>query len=88
MSTITGRITVHGSKPATAATVELHNPTGDVVDQVQVDDDGRFTYHVSPGNWSIRVWDAHGHRGFSEVKVGDGDEVRCDLDLEEPSGGH
>ena len=62
MPKLTGRITVHGDKPATTAVVEVHNSTGDVVDQVQVDADGRYTftdipageYHAnaSPGEYS------------------------------------
>ena len=55
MPTLSGRITLHGSKPARTATVELHNASGDVVDQVQTDDDGRFTFHLVAGVWSARV---------------------------------
>ena len=56
MPTVSGRITLHGSKPARTATVELHNASGDVVDQVQTDDDGRFAYHLVAGEWSVWVW--------------------------------
>ena len=86
---LVGRITVHGKeKPATTAVVELHNSVGDVVDQVQVDGDGRYTYHLAPGNWSLNVWDAHGHRGAGEVSLDDGEEKTFDIDLQEPEGGH
>ncbi len=88
MTKLLGAITVHASKPATTATVELHNKSGDVVDQVQVDDHGRFVYHLSPGSWSLRVWDRHGHRGAAEVSVVEGEEKMVKLDLEEPEGGH
>ena len=84
---LTGTVTVHG-EAARAATVELHNSSGDVVDQVVVDDDGRYTYHLSPGNWSLRLWDAHGHTGQSEVTLSDGEEKVLDLELSESSGGH
>ena len=87
MPKLTGRITVHGDKPATSAVVEVHNSQGDVVDQVQVDADGRFTYHLSEGSWSLNVWDAHGHRGTKEVTLTD-DDQNADLDLHEPEGGH
>lgn len=88
MTRLVGRITVHGDKPATSAVVELHNATGDVVDQVQVDDDGRYTYHLAPGSWTINVWDAHGHRGKATAQIEDGSDTTLDLDLEEPEGGH
>ncbi|MGH2730413.1 MAG: carboxypeptidase-like regulatory domain-containing protein [Actinomycetota bacterium] len=88
MTRLSGRVTVHGSKPAATATVELHNSAGDVVDQVQVDQDGRYTYHLSSGEWSVHVWDAHGHRGHGQITLSEGDEKTLDLDLEEPEGGH
>jgi hypothetical protein len=87
MPTLSGRITVHGSKAAATATVELHNSTGDVIDQVQTDHDGRFTYHLVAGRWSLRVWDEHGHRGDAEVDLTEEDH-ELNLDLEEPEGGH
>ena len=87
MSKLSGRITVHGDKAAKGATVELHNATGDVIDQIQVDDDGRYTYHLKAGSWRMNVWDAHGHRGTAEVELTDDDRT-VDLDLHEPEGGH
>jgi hypothetical protein len=87
-TTLTGAVTVHGSKPARTACVELHNGTGDVVDQVQVGEDGRYVFHLSPGEWTLRVWDEHGHRGRASVTITDEDEKVADLDLEEPEGGH
>lgn len=89
MTTLSGRITVHGGdKPATTATVELHNATGDVVDQVQVDDDGKYHYHLAEGHWAVQVWDAHGHRGAAEIDVTEGTDHTLDVDLQEPEGGH
>ena len=85
---LSGRVTVHGSKPATSAVVELHNATGDVIDQVQVDEDGRYNYHLAAGSWKLNVWDSHGHRGVAEVTLADGEDKQVDLDLEEPEGGH
>lgn len=88
MTKLTGRVTVHGDHPATSAVVEVHNSAGDVVDQVQVDSEGRYTYHLAAGDWSLNVWDAHGHRGKAEVSLADGEEKNFDIDLEEPEGGH
>lgn len=87
MPKVTGRVTVHGDAPATTAVVEVHNSQGDVVDQVQVDADGGYTYHLSNGIWTFNVWDAHGHRGRREVSLGD-DDQNIDVNLDEPEGGH
>jgi hypothetical protein len=85
---LSGTVTVHGDKLARNATVELHNAAGDVLDQVQVDDLGTYTYHLIEGNWKLVVWDTHGHRGAADVHVGRGEDKRLDLDLDEPEGGH
>ena len=87
MPQLTGTITVHGSKPAKQATVELINETGDVVDQVLVTDDGRYQYHLAQGNWTLNIYDPHGHRGRQNVNLGD-EDVTVDVDLHEPEGGH
>ena len=87
MPKLSGRITVHGDHPATSAVVEVHNSQGDVVDQVQVDGDGRYNYNLSAGSWTLNVWDAHGHRGRQQVTLSDDDQT-ADVDLEEPEGGH
>jgi hypothetical protein len=83
---LTGRITVH-DQPAANAVVEIHNSQGDIIDQVQVDGDGRYTYHLTEGEWTLNVWDAHGHRGKTAVTLG-AEDKSVDLNLEEPEGGH
>ncbi|MFP5298862.1 MAG: carboxypeptidase-like regulatory domain-containing protein [Actinomycetota bacterium] len=88
MTKLTGTVTVHGDTPARTATVELHNASGDVVDQVMVDGDGRYAYHLAPGTWHLNVWDAHGHRGKAEVTLAEGENKELNIDLEEPEGGH
>ena len=85
MAKLTGTVTVNG-EPAISAVVELQNATGDVVDQVQVDDQGRYTYHLSSGLWTLNVWDAHGHRGRQDVSIGDEDRS-VDVLLDTPKGG-
>jgi hypothetical protein len=88
MPKLEGTITVHGDKPATTAVVELHNQADDVLDQVQVDQDGRYVYHLVAGVWKLNVWDAHGHRGTADVELTEGEDKVFDLDLHEPEGGH
>lgn len=87
MPKVSGRITVHGDKPAKLATVELHNSTGDHISQVVVEDDGSYAFHLARGTWNLNVYDPHGHRGKKAFELGDDDET-VDLDLEEPEGGH
>jgi hypothetical protein len=88
MTSLSGRVTVHGDKVAKTANVELHNSSGDVVDQVSVDEDGGYLYHLAAGTWTLNVWDAHGHRGRAEVEIADGEDKTLNLDLDEPEGGH
>ena len=73
MPTLRGQITANG-EPAVSAVVELHNSQGDVLDQVQVDDQGAYIYHLVPGSWALNVWDAHGHRGTATVEIDEGDD--------------
>ena len=87
-TTLSGTITVHGDKPARTATVELLNSSGDVVTQSQVDEEGRYIFHITGGDWSLNAWDEHGHRGRSSASLDDGDHRTLDMDLEEPEGGH
>ena len=79
MATLTGRVTVNG-EPVPTAVIELHNSQGDVVDQVQANDDGRYTYHLSPGDWTLNVWDAQGHRGRRGVTIAEQD-ASADIEL-------
>ena len=82
MTLLTGTITFHRDEPAKSAVVEIQNPSGDVLDQVQVDSGGRYVYHLVPGTWTLRVWDAHGHRGRAEIHLGAEDKA-FDLHLDE-----
>ena len=87
MPNVSGRVTVHGGKPARGATVELHNSSGDHISQVVVEDDGTYRFHLAAGTWRLNVYDPHGHRGEAEFTLHDADE-KLDLDLGEPEGGH
>jgi hypothetical protein len=83
MTSLSGRITVPGERAAKNAVVEIHNATGDVVDQVQTDDDGRYNYHLAAGSWTVVVWDPYGHRGRAEVKLAQGEDKHLDIELTE-----
>jgi hypothetical protein len=76
-----GAVTRGSGNVAPDATVEIHNAAGDVVDQVQVDAQGRFEFHVTPGSWGLRAWDPHGRRARSPAEVAER-EVEVELRLE------
>ena len=82
MPTLSGRVLVEGQDAALDAVVELHNSGGDVVDQVQVDSTGRYMFHLSEGEWSLRSWDPHGHRAAGRASLGLSEDVTLDLRLE------
>lgn len=73
MPAIEGLATAQRQTPVGGITVELINQTGDIVDQVRVDDEGRFTLHVSPGTWKLRAYDPNGQRGETSVSIEDED---------------
>ena len=87
MTTLSGRVTLPNSESAKTAVVELHNATGDVVDQVQVDDDGVYRYHLSPAKWTLRAWDGHGHAARLETSVSEGEDKKLDIELSEERSG-
>jgi hypothetical protein len=82
MTKLSGTVTVHGDVSASSTVVEIHNADGDIVDQVQADTDGRFTFHLSPGVWSLRAWDNAGHRARGRVTLSDEGDRIVALDLQ------
>ena len=87
MSKLSGRVTLEGKRPEGDVVVELHNSAGDVVDQVRVDEDGVYRYHLSPAKWYLRAWDAHGHAARAEVTVAPDEDEVVDLELTTEGGG-
>jgi hypothetical protein len=85
MPRLSGRVLVGREDAAVDAVVELHNSGGDVVDQVQVDSTGSYTFHLSEGVWSLRSWDPHGHRAHGSASLGPEGDVTLDLRLEASS---
>jgi Protein of unknown function (DUF1416) len=82
---LTGRVTLNGLAAAPNAVVELHNSSGDILDQMQVDRSGIYAFHLIAGTWLLRAWDNQGRRALAEVELGDRDTV-LDIDLTEPEG--
>lgn len=87
VSKLSGHVTVDGNRPQGDVVVELHNSAGDVVDQVRVDEDGAYRYHLSPARWYLRAWDAHGHGARAEVVIAADEDELCDLELKREGGG-
>lgn len=79
---LTGVVMVEG-RPCSEAVVEVKNPAGDVLSQVQVDTEGRFIFYLTPGNWVLDAWDRHGHRGDTGVTLEPDAGRPVFIDLEE-----
>jgi hypothetical protein len=78
---LTGYVRLAGGSPPPAATVEVLNAGGVVVDQVRVGEDGGFTFHLTRGRWSFFAYDPEGHRARGQLAISDDDRV-ADLTLE------
>jgi hypothetical protein len=79
---IEGTVTVDGI-PARIATVELLNRNGDVLDQIAVDDHGHYRYYLSPGQWTLNVYDARGNKIKTDISLSEGEDRTLDLELKE-----
>ena len=54
MPSINGTTTLEG-KPAGGVYLRLIGPSGEFVSEQYTKDDGRFTFHVAPGAWTLEV---------------------------------
>ena len=80
MPAIKGQVAAERETQIGAVTVELINPTGDIVDQVQTNADGSFALHVSQGTWKLRAYDPQGQRDEVTVSI-DNDDIPAELNL-------
>ncbi|MGH2699811.1 MAG: carboxypeptidase-like regulatory domain-containing protein [Actinomycetota bacterium] len=80
-TTLFGTVTRPTGEPAHTATVELHNSSGDILDQIVCDSAGRFRYHLSPGAWQLFVWDPAGNRAQVSVELQKDEETAIRIDL-------
>ena len=83
MNTVSGRVTRTGGGLAPDAVVEVHNAADDVVDQVTVDDEGRYVYHLARGKWFLRAWDSRGGRARAMFELSAGEDRTLNLELGE-----
>jgi hypothetical protein len=84
MTSVEGTVRVEGI-PARIATVEVLNRTGDVIDQVRVDDHGHFQYHLAPGEWAINAYDERGNGVKASFTLSEGEARTLDLELKDGS---
>jgi hypothetical protein len=80
-TTLSGTVTLPTGEPAGTATVELHNSSGDTLDQIVCDSQGRFRYHLSPGEWRLFVWDPQGGRAELSVTLQKDEDAAVEIDM-------
>ncbi|MGH2752223.1 MAG: carboxypeptidase-like regulatory domain-containing protein [Actinomycetota bacterium] len=80
-TTLSGTVTRPTGEPAQTATVELHNSSGDILDQIVCDNEGRFRYHLSPGVWRLFVWDPQGGRAEVKLQLQKDEDAAVSIDL-------
>jgi len=83
---LSGVITVDGGKATSNAVVEVSNSDGDILDQTQVDAEGRYAYHLPAGRWCLRIWDARGRRGEASVTLLEDTAKNLNVDISVPEG--
>jgi hypothetical protein len=54
MPSITGVVRKHGA-PLGSAYVRCLGPSGEFVAEIYTGDDGRFTFHVAEGDWTLET---------------------------------
>lgn len=75
MPSINGAVTLDG-KPAGGVYVRLHGPSGEFVSEQYTKDDGRFTFHVAPGSWTLEAKAAGASPASQQIDIAaDGPEV-------------
>lgn len=72
MGAIFGSVTLEG-QPAGGVYVRLTGPSGEFVSERYTGDDGRFTFHVAPGPWTIEARAAGAETEVRTLEIADGD---------------
>jgi len=81
MPSINGTTTLEG-KPQGGVYVRLLGPSGEFVSEQYTKDDGKFTFHVAIGSWTLEAKAAGAAPSKQTVEVAkDGDEVSVPVDL-------
>ena len=81
MPSIMGTATRQG-KPAGGVYLRLHGPSGEFVSEQYTKDDGKFTFHVAVGSWTLEAKAAGAEPLKQTVAVAaESDEVMVPVDL-------
>ena len=82
MPSINGAVRLEG-KPAGGVYVRLIGPSGEFVSEQYTKDDGRFTFHIAPGSWTLEAKAAGAAPSTRQIDIAaDGPEVSTlDVDL-------
>ena len=74
MSSIAGAVTLEG-QPAGGVYIRLIGPSGEFVSEQYTKDDGKFTFHVAPGTWTLEAKAAGAAPSTQAVQIAGSDDV-------------
>jgi hypothetical protein len=81
MPSINGAVTLDG-KPAGGVYIRLHGPSGEFVSEQYTKDDGKFTFHVAPGSWTLEAKAAGASPSTQKIEIAaDGADASTNVEL-------
>jgi hypothetical protein len=80
MPAITGEAKIDGA-PAGGVYLKLVGPSGEFVSEQYTKDDGRFTFHVAEGSWTLEAKAAGASTETQTVQVASGGDEAISVDL-------
>jgi hypothetical protein len=76
MPSINGAVSLAG-KPAGGVYVRLIGPSGEFVSEQYTKDDGKFTFHVAPGSWTLEAKAAGAESSTQQIDItAEGPEIQ------------
>jgi hypothetical protein len=81
MASINGETRVDGA-PSGGVYVRLIGPSGEFVSEQYTKDDGRFTFHVAPGAWTLEAKAAGAGTQRQVVEVARDEDTLSDVAVE------
>lgn len=81
MASIMGETRVDGA-PSGGVYVRLIGPSGEFVSEQYTKDDGRFTFHVAPGSWTLEAKAAGAGTQTQVVDVARDEDTLSDVAVE------